>query len=120
MVYVLAFMIFEGQFIVKELKVVFDEMLEGLNFGLFDYGKYNGIGYYICDYIMDYVEMEANEMIGIENERFFSLEEEGEVLWEEVCFFLMWLYKDYVVVLFWFYEDILFQIILFEKVEEVC
>ncbi len=118
MVHALAPMIFEGQFTVKELKAALDETLEGLNPGLPDYGKYNGTGYHIRDYIMDYVEMEANGMIETENERLSSLEEEGEALREEARSLLMRLHKDYAAAPFRFYEDTLPRITSPEKVEE--
>jgi hypothetical protein len=118
MVHALAPMIFEGQVTVKELKAALDETLEGLNPGLPDYGKYNGTGYHIRDYIMDYVEMEANGMIGTENERLSSLEEEGEALREEARSLLMRLHKDYAAAPFRFYEDTLPRITSPEKVEE--
>ncbi|WP_421948657.1 hypothetical protein [Phaeodactylibacter xiamenensis] len=118
MVHALAPMIFEGQFTVKELKAALDETLEGLNPGLPDYGKYNGTGYHIRDYIMDYVEMEANGMIGTENERLSSLEEEGEALREEARSLLMRLHKDYAAAPFRYYEDTLPRITSPEKVEE--
>jgi hypothetical protein len=118
MVHALAPMIFEGQFTVKELKAALDETLEGLNPGLPDYGKYNGTGYHIRDYIMDYVEMEANGMIGTENERLSSLEEEGEALRKEARSLLMRLHKDYAAAPFRYYEDTLPRITSPEKVEE--
>ncbi|WP_421948030.1 hypothetical protein [Phaeodactylibacter xiamenensis] len=118
MVHALAPMIFEGQFTVKDLKAALDETLEGLNPGLPDYGKYNGTGYHIRDYIMDYVEMEANGMIGTENQRLSSLEEEGEALREEARSLLMRLHKDYAAAPFRYYEDTLPRITSPEKVEE--
>ncbi len=118
MVHALAPMIFEGQFTVKDLKAALDETLEGLNPGLPDYGKYNGTGYHIRDYIMDYVEMEANGMIETENQRLSSLEEEGEALREEARSLLMRLHKDYAAAPFRFYEDTLPRITSPEKVEE--
>lgn len=118
MIHALAPMVFDGTFTVQQLKAALDETLEDLNPDLPDYGKYNGTGYHIRDYILDYVEMEANGMIATENQMLSSLEEEGESLRKEAHSILMRLHKDYATASFQFYEDTLPKITSPEKVED--